>query len=124
MLEYTENPTEKDVSVHVNAKETEFMCFKQEGAISTHRGEHQKLLDKVSNVSSTENEVNIRLAKIYTAIDWLSLIWKYNLSNKKKWNLFQAFVASMLPYGFSTWMLSSALKKIKTGTTQECYEIS
>ena len=43
------------------------MCFKQEGAISSLSGEYLKLVDKLtylgSNVSCTESDVNIHLAK-------------------------------------------------------------
>ena len=54
------------------------MGFNRERSISTLSGEHLKLVDKftylVSSVSSTERDVNIRLSKTWTAIDWLSII--------------------------------------------------
>ena len=63
---------------HIKANKTEYICFKQEGAISTLSGEHLKLLDKFvylsSNVSSTESDVNICLAKVWTAINRLMII--------------------------------------------------
>ena len=55
-----------------------------------------------SSVSFTENEINVRLAKAWTAIDRLSIIWKSNLSDKIKRNFFQAVVVSILLYGCTT----------------------
>ena len=47
-----------------------------------------KLVDKFvylgSSISSTESDINMRLAKTWTAIDRLSIIWKSDLSNKIK----------------------------------------
>ena len=51
-----------------------------------------------SSVSSTESDVNMLLAKVWTAIDRLSAIWKYDLSNKMKQDFFQAAVMSILLY--------------------------
>ena len=62
------------------------MCFIWEGAISTLRSGPLKLVAKFtylsSNVSSTKSDVNIHLAKVWTAIDSLLFIWKFDLSNK------------------------------------------
>ena len=53
--------------LHVNADKTEYKCFKQRGDISTLNGNSLKLVDKFtyrgSSVSSTENDINTRLAK-------------------------------------------------------------
>ena len=55
------------ISLHVNANKTEYMCFNQEGAISTFSGEPLKLVDKFtyfgSSISSIKSDVNIRLVK-------------------------------------------------------------
>ena len=42
-----------------------------------------------SSVSSTENDINMQLAKACTAIDRLSIIWKSDLSDKIKRNFFK-----------------------------------
>ena len=59
------------------------MSFIRERAISTRNGGPQKLVDKftylVSNVSSTERDVNMRLAKTWTAINRLLIIWMSDL---------------------------------------------
>ena len=60
------------IGLHVNAHKTEYMCFNQTGDISTLNGSSLKLVDKFtylgSSVSSTETDINARLAKAWTAI--------------------------------------------------------
>ena len=57
-----------DIGLYVNASKTEYMCFNREGAISPLDGDPSKLVDKFtylgSSVSSTESDVNIRVAKV------------------------------------------------------------
>ena len=63
-------------------------CFKEKGAISTLSGKPIKSVNQFtnlcSNISSTESDVQIHLVKVWTAIDWLSIIWKSDLSDKIK----------------------------------------
>ena len=66
-----------------------------------------------SSVSSTETDINIRLAKAWTAIDRLSVMWKSHLTDKIKRSLFQAAVASILLYGSTTWTLTKRMEKKK-----------
>ena len=53
--------------IHVDAHKTEYMCFNHRGDISTLNGSSLKLVDKFtylgSSVSSTETDINTRLAK-------------------------------------------------------------
>ena len=60
------------IGLHVNADKTVYMCFNQRGGISTLDGCSLKLVDKFtylgSSVSSTENDINTRLSKVWTAI--------------------------------------------------------
>ena len=53
--------------LHVNADKIEYMCFNQRGDISTLKCGPLKLVDKFtylgSSVSSTEKDINTRLAK-------------------------------------------------------------
>ena len=80
------------IALCANANETDFMCFKQEGAISTLSGKPLELVDHLiylgSNISSTESDVNIRIAKFWIAIDRLSIIRKSDLSDKIKQDFF------------------------------------
>ena len=92
------------------------MSFKREGAIFTLSGKPLKLVYKFtyfgSNISSIESDVNIRLAKAWTDIDWLSIIWKSDRSDRIKQDFFQAVTVSILLYGCTTWMLTKRIKKI------------
>ena len=80
------------IGLHVNADKIESMCFNQRGNIFKLNGRSLKLVDKFtylgSNVSSTENDMNTRLAKGWTAIDRLLVIWKSDLSDKIKRSYF------------------------------------
>ena len=76
------------IGLHVNADKTEYMCFNQRGDISTLKGGPLKLVDKFtylgSSISSIKNNSNTQLAKAWTAINRLSVIWKSDLINKIK----------------------------------------
>ena len=72
------------IGLHVNEDKTEYMCFNQRGDISTLNGSSLKLVDKFTNrgrsVSSTETDINMQLAKAWTAIhsteqDYDNLTW-------------------------------------------------
>ena len=88
------------IGLHVNADKTEYMCFNQRGHISTVNGSFLKLVDKFtfqgSSVSSTENDIKMLLAKAWAAIDWLSVLWKSDRTDKMKRSFFQAAVVSIL----------------------------
>ena len=91
------------------------MRFYQAGDISTLDGSSLKLVDKFthlgSSVSLTETDVNMRLAKAWTAIDWQSVIWMSDLTDKMKHSFLQAAVVSILLYGCTTWMLAKHREK-------------
>ena len=72
------------IRFHVNLKSTKFLYFYQDGTISSLDGKPQKEVDQFtyqgSNISSTENYVNVRIGKAWTPIDKLSIctiIWIY-----------------------------------------------
>ena len=98
------------IGLNLNANKTEFMCFKQEGAIST-----LKFVDQFtylgSNISSTESNVNIYIGKSWMAVNRLLIIWKSHISDKIRWEFFQAVVVSELLYGCTTWMLIKHIEK-------------
>ena len=91
------------------------MCYNQTGDISTLEGTPLKLVDKFtyvgSSVESTEKDIETRLAKAWTAINRLSIIWKSDLTDKMKRSFFQAAVTSILLYGCTTWTLTKWLEK-------------
>ena len=80
------------IGLQVSTDKTEYMWFNQTGDISTLKGGPLKLVDKFTylgnSVSSTENDINTRLAKTWTAIDRLSVIWKSDLTDKIKGSFF------------------------------------
>ena len=63
-----------------------------------------------SNVSSTQTYINTRLAKAWTAIDRLSVIWKSELTEKTKC-FFKAVVVSIQLFGCTTWTLTKRTEK-------------
>ena len=107
------------IGLHVNADQTEYMCFNQRGNISTLNSSSLKLVDKFtylgSSVSSTKTDFNTWLAKAWTAIDRLSVIWKLDLTDKIKRSFFQAAVVSILLYGCTTWTLTKPIEKKPDG---------
>ena len=98
------------IGLHVNVDKKEYMCFNKKGDIALN-SRSLKLMNKYlgNSVSSTEND--IRLVKGWTAIDWLSIIWKSHLSDKIKRNFFQAAVVSILLSGCTTWTLIKPIEK-------------
>ena len=88
------------IGLHVNVDKTEYMCFNQRGDMSTLNGSSLNQVDKFiyfgSSVSSTERDINTRLAKAWTAIHSLSVIWKSDLADKIKRSFFQEAVVSIL----------------------------
>ena len=107
---------------HVNADKTEYRCFNQKGDISTLIDGSLKLVNEFTylgtSVLSTENDISMRLVKVWTAINRLSIIRKSNLSYKIKHNVFQAAVVSILLYGCTTWTLTKIDKKIDGNCTR------
>ena len=103
------------IGLHVNEYKTEYMCYNQTGDIFTLDGTSLKLVDKFTylgnSVSSTEKDINTRLTKAWIAIDWFSIIWKSDLTDKMKCSFFQAAVVSILLYGCTTWTLTKRLTK-------------
>ena len=94
------------IGLHANANKTEYMCFNQRGNFSTLNGTSMKLVDKFtylrSSVSSTETDINTRLAKAWTATHRLSVLWKSDLIDKIKRTFFPTAVVSILLYGCIT----------------------
>ena len=91
------------------------MCYNHTGDISTLDRTSLKLVDKFtylgSSVSSTEKDIDTRLTKAWTAINRLSIIWKLDLTDKRKRSFLQAAVVSILLYGYTTWTLTKRLEK-------------
>ena len=54
---------------------------------------------------------NMQLAKAWTAIDRLLVIWKSDLTDKIKRSFFQAVIVPILLYGCTTWTLTKRMEK-------------
>ena len=103
------------IGLHINAYKTEYMCYNQTGNITTLDGASLRLVDKFtylgSSVSSTENDIDTRLTKAWTAIDRLPIVWKSDLTDEMKRSFFQAVVVSILLHGYTTWTQTKRLEK-------------
>ena len=109
------------IGLHGNADKMEYICFDQKGDISTLNGGSLKLVDKLiylGSCISTENDINMQLAKIWTAIDRLSITWKSSLFHKMK-----AVVVSILLYGCTMWMLTKHMKKKLDGNCTRLLQV-
>ena len=91
------------------------MCCKQKGALSTRSGKPLELIDWFtyleSNISSTESDVNLRLVKVWNAIDRVSLIQKSDLSYRIKQDFFQVVTVPILLYGCTIWTQTKLKEK-------------
>ena len=87
------------------------ICALIKGAICSSLKQVYKFNYPGSSVSSTERDINTWLAKEWTPIDRLSVIWKTDLTHKIKRSFFQAAVVSILRYGCTTWTLSKRKSK-------------
>ena len=80
------------IGLHGNAHKTECICFYQTGDISTLDSSSLKLVDMFTylgiSVSSTETDMDTRLAKASITIDKLSVISKSVLIDRIKRNFF------------------------------------
>ena len=72
--------TVASIGFNVNAHKMEYMCLNQRSDITTQDGCSLKLVDKFTylenSVSSTETDINMKLAKERIAYDSLSVICK------------------------------------------------
>ena len=80
------------IGLHVNTDKMEYMCFNRISDISILKGRPLKLVYKFTylggSVSSTKKDINKWIAKAWTAIDKLSVIWNLDLTDKIKCSFF------------------------------------
>ena len=109
-----------DIGLFVNAGKTEYISFKQDGAMKTLANKPLKSVDTFtylgSNIASTEQDVNIRTGKARGALDGLNTIWKSKLPDDIKREFFCAIVVSVLVYGSNAWTLTKRLESKLDGT--------
>ena len=92
-----------------------FQVFFSSGDISTLNSSALKLVDKFSyqrsSISSIETDIDTRLAKAWTVIDRLYVVWKSDLTDKMKRSFFLVVVVSILLYGCTTCTLTKRMAK-------------
>ena len=66
--------------------------------------------------SDQARDINTRKALAWQSLNKMTKIWKSNLSNKIKIQLFQATTETILLYGSSTWTLTKREEKMLDGT--------
>ena len=68
----------RGISLCINSDKTKFVSFNRDSAMSSLNDKPLKLVDQFiylgSNISSTENDVNICIGRVWTAIDRLTTI--------------------------------------------------
>ena len=68
-------------------------------------------------VNSTEQDIKVRKALAWRALNGMKSVWNSNLSRSIKVSFFQATVESVLLYGCESWTLKETLRKSLDG----CY---
>ena len=110
-----------EVGLYLNTSKTEFMMYNlTEGDIVTNAGTKLKCVEDFKYLGSwvhkSANDLNIRIALAWTALNKMTIVWKSSLSRQLKIRFFRATVESVLLYGSETWTLTKALKKRLDGT--------
>ena len=105
------------IGVHVNADKTEYMCFNT-------KSWHLYIKWRFSEAAFHIRKItfNMRLAKPWTDIDIMSIIWRSKLSDRIKRNFFQAAVVSILLYGCTMWTLTEHIEKKLDNNCTKCNE--
>ena len=126
-LQHRLERTVAGIGLHDNTDKTKYMCFNQRGDIFALNGSSLKLVDKFtylgSSVPSNKPDINTWLAKAWRAIDWQSVIWKLDLTDKMKCSFF--FKQQSCRYRYIDarhGRLVNIWRKSLTVTTQECCE--
>ena len=97
------------IGLYVNSEKTEYMCLNQDasaGIKSLNGGKVKKVDDFKyldSYIGTTEQDINTRMAKAWATLNTMNNIWKSNLPNQLKKNVFRAIVETVLVYGSITW---------------------
>ena len=102
------------IGLRINAKKTENMSFQQTGPIRTRDRTQLKRVDHFEHlgghIESTERDVRIRIAKAWSALNRLKIIWKSALPEGIKKKFFTAVVESVLLHGAEAWTLTKKLE--------------
>lgn len=104
----------------VNVEKTKYMCIGADAENLTLDDGRQistckeyKYLGVMYNTEGTdEQEINIRVTQARKAIKCLNgILWNKNISKKRKFNIYEAIIKSILTYGAETWRLTEKNKR-------------
>ena len=109
------------IGLHVNEKKTKFMIMNDlEGDLLTLQGNELERVDDFeylgSWINNTERDMKIRIAKAWSALNKMDVVWKSTLNRDIKISFFRATVESVLLYGAESWTLTKTLQTRLNGT--------
>ena len=112
----------RGIGLYVNANKKIDDVLNTEGAISTITNKPLKTEDQFayhgSSISSTESDVDIRLAKAWNAIGRLSIISKSDFTDKIKRDFFQVVAVPAPQNGCTDWTVTKHMvKKLEGNST-------
>ena len=113
------------VGLRLNAKKTEVITYnispQDHAPLKTTGGTALKEVDNFkylgSWVNSSEQDLRVRKALAWKALNGMASVWKSNLPRETKLRFFTATVESVLLYGCESWTLKPSLQKSLDG----CY---
>ena len=112
------------VGLRLNAKKTEVITYNilpDHSPLITTGGIALKVVNDFkylgSWVNSSEQDLKVRKALAWRALNGMACVWKSNLPRNIKLSFFYATVESVLLYGCETWTLKPAIQKSLDG----CY---
>lgn len=103
------------VDLHYNETKTEFIFFIPDASVSTFSGKVFKCVNDFKHLRSyimnSVKDFITHKVEVWDTCNKLNKIWRSNLSNNIKPNLFKAVILQILLYGSETWTLRA--KEIK-----------
>ena len=81
------------------------------GKKKTTKNKNTSIVTNRNQKNEFETDIDTRQAKVWIAIDRLSVIWKSDLTDRMKRSFFQAAAVSILLYGCTTWTLTKRRQK-------------
>ena len=112
----------KKTGLHLNSSKTKFIALNtlSEVVLTTADEQLEEVKDFKylgSYIMSTAQDIKVRKAKAWKALNDMARIWTSDISRPVKARFFFATVESVLLYGSETWTLTPALEKSLNG----CY---
>ena len=110
--------TADDIGLKINSDKTEYMRLNLNSDDGNMKSKNGNIIKQVENfkylgsyIGSTEKDIEILIAKAWSALNSMHTIWKSKMSENLKRSFFRDTVESVLVYGAITWTLTSTLDK-------------